>query len=330
MKNIFLSAAIFCSSLMVTNSASAQFNYALTSFADTYTPLTGATSVTNGSLWTSDSMFVFPIGFTTNMNGISTDTLHLLGGGYVLPEISAVQTGWVITGTSMSDRGIVNGVSKSDIRYQTTGTPGSRIFKMEVFNAGFEEEYLAYGDLKDSISFQMWVYETSNVVEFRYGSSNINYPIEYFGNKMLVGMLKDVDTSTGNYDNFYVLNGTCAIPTIDSFVGLPGTNGLSDLPQEGRVFRFTFSGNPTSIKYVTAGTSAQVYPTMAENIINVDVKGSKNTVCTIMNSQGQILKQTTISAGKTAIDVFGYAAGLYTLSILNGDGQYEVHKFVKM
>lgn len=330
MKNIFLSAAIACASLLSTTNASAQFNYSLTTLTDVYTPLTAATSVTNGVVWDSDSSFAIPVGFSTNVNGIATDTLHLLSGAYVVPQITAVQSGWVVTGTSLADRGLADGIAKSDIRYNTTGTAGNRIFKLEVFNAGFEEEYFNYGDLKDSISYQLWVYETSNVVEFRYGSSNVTYFNDYFGNKMIAGLMKDLDTLSGNFQKFYLLDGTSASPTIDSFTSNPGTKGLADVPAEGRVFRFTPAGGTTGIKHVAAGTNALLYPTVAAASFNIEYNSRKSATYTILNSAGQIMTKAPVKTGKTAVDVSSYAAGLYTIVVLDADNNQETHKIIKI
>lgn len=77
----------------------------------------------------------------------------------------------------MTDRGFNNSsAAVSPISYLTTGVAGSRIGKIEFRNAGF------YNDIttNDFINFQIWLYESTNIIEYRYGASNVTkYTLEF-------------------------------------------------------------------------------------------------------------------------------------------------------
>ena len=68
---------------------------------------------------------------------------------------------------SLIDR--LNEEEGSSITYVTDGTPGSRITKIQFENAAF----LHRSAETDFINFQVWLYESTNVVEFRYGPQSI-------------------------------------------------------------------------------------------------------------------------------------------------------------
>ena len=64
----------------------------------------------------------------------------------------------------------------SPISYTTTGIAGSRICKIQVSNAGFYGENNQNGTSVSFINYQLWLYETTNDIEFRYGSVSIQTP----------------------------------------------------------------------------------------------------------------------------------------------------------
>jgi len=150
MKNILLGAAL-CITAGPAITVHAQHPYNFSKTTATYTPLTNATIANNG-IWYDTSSYTIPVGFNFKMNGTNSTTITLRDGVFIGPDNNTIQNGFGILGTSLQDRNVGKTVSASPIRYTTTGTAGSRIFKLEVSNAGFSEEG-QYNTDNDSISY---------------------------------------------------------------------------------------------------------------------------------------------------------------------------------
>jgi hypothetical protein len=330
MKNIFLSAALFLAAILATGSASAQFTF--TKLNQPYTHLTGATSLSKNSLWTSDTVFTAPIGFNFKMAGATIDKFYLGAANFASPsKNSAIQSGFIMLGTGLMDRGQNFMQARSDIRYLTTGTPGARIFKLEVYNAGFEDEWLNYGELKDSVSYQLWLYEGSNVAEFRYGNSRVSEFNEYFGPKMMCGYMKNMDTATITFDRFWVASGNPATATLDSMSSFMNVKGLSSFPTSGTVFRFAPKGNSsTGIGQLAPGSLARVYPTQSSGTVNVEHRVNGTLTYAITSTLGQVVSKGSLAAGSTTIDLSSMPAGAYFIRIADeASNTYEGQKIIK-
>ena len=263
------------------------------------------------------------------MAGTAISTILTTGGNTVSASRTAVQSGFSLLCTGLMDRGRNAGIAKSDIRYATAGTAGSRIFKLEVYNAGFEVEFFDNGELKDSISFQMWLYEGSDIVELRYGSSMVSNFSKYFFPKMAVGYVKNMDTNTGNFEKFYLLNGTAAAPVLDSITSF-SNKGLSTIPVSGTVYRFTPKGKASGIVQVAAGTLAKVYPTQCSNQVTIERTGTAPLSYIIISSNGQLAAQGTAGGSRTAVDLSGMTAGSYFIKLVDGNQACEIQQIIKL
>jgi hypothetical protein len=154
--------------------------------------------------------------------------------------------GFAIGDIDIADRGRKGGgVSRSPIRYTTAGTAPDRIFKLELANAGFLDELAIYNTMDDSINLQIWIYETSNIVEYHFGSSRISNPNDYFhllGSGPVMGYLKHVDYDMFSGGNVYYLKDSSSVIKVDTFALPPSAfppYALSAWPADGTVFRFT-------------------------------------------------------------------------------------------
>ena len=215
------------------------FTYNLSVLSEPYVDLSGGTSVNNGELW-DDPSYVVPIGFTFELNGNPITALSFSGGvgSFFLgnttnPDILTVLFPFEV---DILDRGYVSGVSESPISYTVTGSPGSRIFKLEIKNAGSFFEYDMFGTTDMHISHQLWLYEGTNQIEFRFGDSLIEDPeIFYADGGAFVG-LTDVDVTIDEYLNPHFLGGTAGAPFLSVFdVTLEGT------PAEETVYRLSLT-----------------------------------------------------------------------------------------
>ncbi|MBZ4043341.1 LamG-like jellyroll fold domain-containing protein [Flavobacterium hibisci] len=112
-------------------------------------------------------------------------------------------------------------------KYQVSGTAPNRIFKLE-----FSKQKWDYAGATDAISFQVWLYEKSNVIEYIY--------------KQGAGALRNPSATIGIYDangKYLLLNNVTASPTTTSSSFIFTLNAK---PATGQVYRFT---PPPSISY---------------------------------------------------------------------------------
>src|SRR5690554_3055563 len=154
----------------------AQGNYDFESFNEPYEDLVGGISLNNGQVW-DDPEFEIPLGFELKISTHQFDKLYIVSwttGGILSSH--PVDTGVLpilgLLAQDIIDLGYFSGMSQSPLSYLTEGEPGARITKIEWNNVGFIGEIIT----SDFINFQLWVYEGSNIVEYRYGPSQINYP----------------------------------------------------------------------------------------------------------------------------------------------------------
>ena len=299
MKKTLLRLAFAIAAVIGTHPAFAQFGYRFAKLQQTYAPLTSTTSLSKGALWNSDSVYAVPLGFSFKLAGNAVSKIYLIAGNYISATPDAArQSGFIMLGTALTDRGQNIMSSKSDIRYTTSGSAGSRIFKLEIFNAGFDDEYFKYGELKDSISLQVWLYEGTNVLEYHYGPSRVsNFSDYFFGGLMRCGYVKNMDTVTGQIEKFYLVHETAAATSIDSIRSFTEFKGLPRVPGAGSVFRFTPASNPTGIGQLARGTLARVYPTQCSGNLSIANGGSEPVNYAIINTSGQIVLQGVVRTG---------------------------------
>jgi hypothetical protein len=312
------------------SSVKAQMPYTLTVQNQAYAPLTGGTSVNGTKPWTDTSSFSVPIGFNFKMGGKTITRLSLLNMATFATDTTGTISGFDFMGTSLIDKGIKGTTSKSPIRYTTTGTAGSRIFKMEIFNAGFWDEDDQYSTLNDSLNFQIWLYEGTDVVELRYGSSKISYYSDYFFiGGPLAGYVKDMKPATGDFEKWYLLKGTATAPAIDSFSssssGLPPS--LSAYPASGTVYRFV-PKTTTGIAGVLEADNIKVFPTVCTNRLMVVNKNNQQMMYQIVSLSGSVLAKGNIANGYNTLEVSNLPAGMYALTLMDNRGQ-ATYKFAK-
>ena len=139
----------------------------------TYTPIAGATLL--GAATNDDTNFnALNIGFTFNFGGVNFTQLSVSSNGY-LAFGSTVATSYLAlsdSGAAASNNVVagfnddLQGVASSSLSYVTTGTSPNRVFTVQWVN------YRNYttGTSTDSYNFQIKLYETSNLIDFVYGS----------------------------------------------------------------------------------------------------------------------------------------------------------------
>ena len=211
------------------------FLYTLTTLNEPYSNLSGSTSLNNGELW-DDPEYVVPIGFPFELNGNPVSALQFFGSGGLLGAPTAdpdVLTAVFPFEMDLIDRGDINGTSISPLSYKVEGSPGSRICKIEWKNAGSYEE-LIDGTLDMFINFQLWLYEGSNRIEFRFGDNNINDPDVFYGGFGIYLGTTDANQNTEELSNPHFFSGSIDMPVLSASEGT-----IEGTPSAGTVYRLS-------------------------------------------------------------------------------------------
>lgn len=321
-----------CALLTISTASFAQMPYDLAVKTEAYQPLTNGTTVNGTTIW-DDEDFSTPLGFNFDIGGKTTTNISFVASEMCYGALTGVQNGFYVTDIDIYDRGNITGVnSRSPIRYEVTGTAPNRIFKYEVFNAGMYDEYDLYATDNDSLNYQVWFFETSNIVELHYGPSKISHPTDYhyISGSAIVGYIKDFDLDNFALDKIYYLKGDPAAPTIDSAdMNTPMNGGLNTYPPNGTVYRFAPKG--LDVKKVSAldGRLAMVTNTSSTDVvINNNAKGSLSY--NILSIDGASMNITgKLTEGRNQIDISALAAGMYMLQVQGAEGQ-KAFKVVKL
>ena len=306
-----------------------QDNYDFSTSNSPYADLVGGISLNNGQIW-DDEEFIIPLGFDLKISTYTFNTLYIIewGEGGSLSQTRS-ETGkgslFVPMGLDIIDLGYDNEVSLSNISYKIEGVPGDRIVKIEWNHVGFWEDWTN----SDYCNFQLWLYESSNSVEYHYGPSQINNPNGTFGGQTgpNVGFVPSGDfNSTLLDENAYILTGNPVNPTVIKIK--PGEEGqnpggaLLGMIPEGTVY--TFSPKKLSTESFKKEDFI-IYPNPANDFLNIQTNAGEYQV-TIYNSLGQEVKHKKNTEG--AIDVLNLPNGVYFVQIESIYGK-TTKKFIK-
>lgn len=189
----------------------------------------------------------------------------------------------------------------SPISVKTEGSAPIRIFKIQWKNVGFFED----ASNVDSISFQLWLYEGTNVIECRYGSNKVSPGSYTNGKGAFVGV--------NNYDmtDIVEISGTPASPTITH--NPANVNSLNGTPADGQVYKFTPAALVGIVDELNPNHLA--YPNPFSNFIEVK---SEDIVSLILTDiQG---KQMDVDYSGNLINTENLGKGVYFLIIETHQG----------
>lgn len=300
-----------------------------------YIPLTGAKNISSKLVW-DEERFKFPIGFSVDIDGKTTSdfSFHAWPGIGPASDTSGLLSGFfAFSAADLVDRGYISGLPSSPLRYIVSGVVPNRIFKFECYNAAFYQEVKNYGTLNDYVDFQIWIYETTNIVELRFGQSQISHLGDYFyfGNSPLFGFAKNLDMNDGKIAKGYFLSGSASAPSIDSFydITVETLPVLTSFPNYGNVYRFIPKAAAASIGETSIAGQFKVYPTYTTDNITVVATNNAATTARIIDQNGKLVSIIeNIQKGANSIDVSYFASGNYVLEMANAEGK-AIYKFTK-
>jgi len=325
----FFITALACFTL--TSSSFCQNSYELIILEEMYYPLEKAILIDSASfdyeLGWDDPEFSVPLGFTFSFLGNEIESLDQIGLGALMlgtPSNSSgvpLFYGFMPVSFDLADRGIA-GEDPSLIRYQTTGSPGERVFAIEWHNAGLYEEIAIAIETntlpESSLNFQIWLYENDHSIEFRYGSMLYPDPFDPLAEPGMASIFLDLNLSSYEGD-ILTLSGHPAFPMIENINPEDFEMYSLDFYLNAMVYRF----EPTSIPFSVHENnllSCSIYPNPASNNLTVDLGDltGVNTIIKLYDSSSKLVFEKR-SSSTLIIDVSGFAKGLYSLEISNNE-----------
>jgi len=249
------------------------------------------------------------------VNAMTQDTLPLIG-PYAM---------------DLCDRGYNTNTMLSPISYKTEGSAGSRIFKMEWKEAGSYDEVdsLATTNAEMYINLQMWLYEGSNRIEFRYGSSLIPNPGLFYGGEdgAIVGL--GLFSQAGDLLSAELLSGAASSPQLQTG-GLP--QPLTGSPAPNTVYRFNPPG-ATGLFESDLSHRILAYPNPTHNGLWIRILDANQnaqiptSMAHISDLQGRLLMSAALNPSTESaqwIDLGGLSTGVYLLQVEGMGGSMRI------
>jgi hypothetical protein len=313
------------------------FPYTLTTYQEPYVPLSEALTLTPSTdpNWDDPDLgfYEIPIGFDFNLMDHVDDTLALIDPGCQLVLGFNDPTLAVISPFFADVRNASDSIVVSSIKYATEGNPGSRIFKIEWSNVGFFNEYDATGEFNMTSNYQVWFYEGTQDMDFRYGPNTINdgtLIYDQWGTP-LIFLIEDFYAQTQAMEGAWSLQGDPLNPVADT-VNLMGIPGLEDIllsePNDGTVYHFD-TGLVTVDESGANEIKFEVFPTLAESNVLIYWDGQRNTSLSVYDANGKMMEQRNLTYGNTILDISSWSSGNYYFTIGEGPALHTKKVFKK-
>ena len=301
---------------------------------ETYTPLEKSTSVTNNEVW-KNLEYSIPIGFDFPFYDKLIDSLHTQGGVTLMVDninghpSTRVFSAFIPILKKVVDLGFLEGESLSDISYLLEGVEGSRIFKIEWRNVGIDSE-IFNGTGASFFNIQIWLHESDGSIEFRYGDSRFDNPVDSNPSSVTIGLIGNFNSGLETFDEFMLLHGDPTNPFLYYLGYYPNYYELSldFYPPDGTVY--TFSRSSVSTEDIRQLSSEfEIQPNPALDFVSLKTKNDINSIqsVSIYNSTGALVK--IVESDYDLIKVSDLNPGMYHLNILTDQG-LATKRFVKM
>ncbi len=230
------------------------------------------------------------------------------------------------TTTQIQNRGVIPGNDPSQITFQTIGNSGAQIFKLEYRDVGFaNESFLDIPSQDMFTNFQIWIYEGSGCIEYRYGETSITDPdLIYDGdNGSSAGLFRAFGSQLEGDTVLYAIHtiGDAQNPTV--FEGENTTEeagiGVNGFPAEGMVYSFC----PEIVVNTTDLNTTldwEVYPNPTSDILTIKLEEIPSAQFRLLSMNGQTVRTGTINGQDQKIDVSDLPKGIYVLTLLTDEG----------
>lgn len=277
MKKIYLLIPVF---LFIKINLHAQLNYSFSATNSSYSAIVGGANptllaTTSGGKTDEGYANNISIGFTFNYNGTNYTTLGICTNGFIYLGGSLTNSSITYVNNIATEMAGVRPIiaplwddidvqTETNIKYLVTGTAPNRVLTIEWANALWDP-FAASA----AISFQVKLYETSNIIEFVYKQEAGSIENIFGGVGASIGITNG-NTGDGNYLS---LNNSSNNPVVSSLVN---TNSINTKPATGQLYRFTptdsCNGQPSS-----GNANASILATCANVPFNLNLTAFTST-----------------------------------------------------
>jgi len=293
--------------------------YFFTQSSAAYSSLSGSTSINGSTVWNSFQSFAVPSGFSFGFMGNTYTTIYIEGSGFCRFDANYY---YLINPFTVQLRDKGTSTSLSPLSYKLEGTSPNRILKIEWNNCGFVNES------SSTANFQLWLYETSHVIETHIGACTVNNPSSAYAGNLYPGPAMGIyEFSSLTFCVYGIgLLGNPAAAN-DSIIQAANADifdfSLNGTPAQGNVYRFT-PGN-LSVGEIDADAGA-VFPNPAA--VSLCITGFGTEIAyTIRDAAGKAVQSGTAGQHDT-VDISLLEDGLYLIEIRTGSA-LRVRRFVK-
>lgn len=303
MKKYLVLTGIFI--LSISNSR-AQF---YTFYQDTiaYSNLTSPTVISTPG-WDYLSVYPVPIPFNFQFYGIPFDTFYVAGGfgGFEYDVVNQFGDNQI----SFYDAPLIDrGVGLSTISYEITGSAPGRTLKLQLDNAGFQDDLIEL----DFVNVQLWFYEGSNIVEIHNGPNSVVNPDSWYQTGCFgpwISLAKDSTT-------FIQLHGPSSHPS-------PSTTFIAycvtDAPPETIVYGFEPLNSGIS---EISNSSVNIFPNPNNGEFSIHVPDLKSSaLISIYNLEGQLVYYEKILSTENVRISAKLNPGIYLLKVSSNEKQF--------
>lgn len=344
---------IFCIHVPVRAQYPISYSFSYFTYETAYTELTGDTSINKGESWYNYEVnWRIPLPFSFKVFDKTTDTIYMITPAmlsdkpdsgiasqehnFIVPQGFVCDKGWYrfyyfhIADTAYLDTA-THVPSLSPLSYKTEGIAPNRVMKIQIKNAGIASDSTD----SDFVNLQIWLYEGTNVIEYRYGPSRIlpetfgpgGGPLAWLLNNAVFNWSSNTErdfVTVGNADSPHLKY--CWADTVNFYTEVFHLTGI---PPLNMVYRYTpyhdTSGNIvdttvidlTAVKEVAAGNSHfTVVPNPATDYVSVGHSGINTGTVALYSLSGVLIWQKDLaSAGN--INIADLPAGVYLLRIIS-------------
>ena len=307
---------LFIGTLLITNCCFSQLSstYQFSAVSGSYSAIAGTTiTYTDGGFGVpTDEGYAaaIPIGFTFNYNGINYTTVNVSTNGFIsFGGFTGVSYTNSLSGGPTTGRPILaalwddmdNGGPSS---YTTSGTAPNRVFTVQ-----WTGVYWNWSAAATSMSFQIKLYETTNVIEFVY--QQLGGAVEDPAGQGDLGASIGITATATGAGNYLSLSDASAAPTVSSTVA---TNSILTKPATGQIYRWTpwfYAHCPASANYTG--------PLLSEKISNFSFNTINNA------STGQVGYQDFTNISTVVQPSTTYP---FTVSLSNGWADDKVYIWI--
>lgn len=199
------------------------FNYSLTKDSTSYQPLSTTATVAEKEDWT-NKKFDLTLPFQFNCAGVISDSLTIENNGFISfgenTNLALVAFNNFLCSVDTA------GTYVSEIAFLVTGSSGNRIAKLE-----FKNLAVSIFSPSDCLTYQLWLYEGSNKIEFHIGPNSYGSLSSF---PELLGLIwRKMDATV----NGYLATGNPSSPTGAQLNG--ELSYINKLPGAGTIYTFT-------------------------------------------------------------------------------------------